>query len=84
MTARRYFFNQVSPGLEGNDLAGRELDSIAEAKLAAVRHAADIMRDDPDIIWRGEEFQVAVTDAQGLELFTVTIYATDAPALKGQ
>ena len=78
----RYFFNQVDGELKTDDV-GVEFASISDARVEAVRYAAEVLRDHPTIIWKGEDFRVEVTDDNRLVLFTVIVVGVDAPASKG-
>ena len=76
----RYFFNTVGSDLT-RDTTGEEFATVREARIEAVRFAADVLRDNPSIIWEGHDFRVEVTDGKDLMLFTVIILGTDSPAL---
>jgi hypothetical protein len=46
-----------------------------------VVHAAEIIRDRPDLVWAGDEVRVVVTDQHGLMLATVIVLGIDSPAI---
>ena len=48
--------------------------------MEAVRYAGEVMRDDPALVWNGDDFRVEVTNASQLLLFTVAVAGVDAPA----
>lgn len=75
----RYFFN-LADGTYEADETGTELASIGAARKYAVHYAAEVMRDQPDVIWAGHDFRVEVTDEAGLQLFTIIIIGVDSPA----
>lgn len=75
----RFFFNEFDGQYKRDDL-GLELPTIEKARLEAVRYAAEAMRDQPELAWKGDEFRVEVTDEKHLVLFTVIVLGVDAPA----
>lgn len=75
----RYFFN-LAGAIHDPDDEGCDFATMGEARLEAARHAAELLRDRPGDVWRGEELRVEVTDADGLVLFTLMVLGVDAPA----
>ena len=75
----RYFFH-TADGFRERDTEGTELLSLNAARREAVRFAGAVLNDQPEIVWDGHEFRVEVTDHTDLMLFTVTVFATNAPA----
>lgn len=75
----RYFFNTVDGGQEG-DAHGVELADHAAARKHAIVFAGQVMHGEPAVLWDGRDFEVEVKNDQGLLLFTITAYATNAPA----
>jgi hypothetical protein len=57
-----------------------ELKDIAAARHEAVVTAGEVIRDQPDIVWRGEELRMEVTDSNRTLLFTVIVLGVDAPS----
>lgn len=79
----RYFFN-LAGVVNSSDNHGLELSSLAEARIEAVKFAAEYLRNDPNLIWLGEEFRVEVTTETNQMLFTFISLGVDAPAEKGR
>jgi hypothetical protein len=75
----RFFFN-LAGAVHNPDNEGIELASITEARTLAVQSAAELIRDRPEVVWKGEEFRVEVTDSNALVLFTVIVIGVNAPA----
>ena len=66
---------------EMRDETGVELESLGSAKRHAVQISAELLCEDPAWFWEAETFRVTVTDGNGLQLLTVEMVATLAPAL---
>lgn len=66
---------------EMRDETGVELASLHSAKCHAVQMIADLLCEDPSWFWEAETFGVTVSDSNGLQLLTVEMVATLAPAL---
>ena len=79
----RYFFN-VAGAVHDPDNKGQDIASLSDARIHAVRFAADYLRDRPDVLWLGEEFRVEVTDKDRKPLFTFIAVGVDAPASTGR
>ena len=75
----RYFFNEIG-GTYKQDDEGLEFATLADARLEAVRYLGEVLRDQPDVVWAGEDFRVEVTDATNLVMFTAIVVGIDAPA----
>ena len=75
----RYFFD-VRDGTYYPDEIGSELPGLAAARSAAVTFAGELLRDQGDKFWAGEEWKVEVKDETGLILFTLIFMAVDAAA----
>ena len=76
------FFNQAG-AVYDPDVEGVELASLSEARIEAVKYAAETLRDRPEIIWQGDEFRVEVTDDKQLILFIFIAIGVDSPAVAG-
>jgi hypothetical protein len=76
----RYFFN-LAGAVHDPDNAGVELPDMEAARVLSVVHAAEIIRDRPQVVWEGDEVRVEVTDDRGLVLFTVIVAGVNSPAL---
>ena len=75
----RFFFNEIEGEFKPDD-QGVELASLDDARLEAVRYAAEVLRDRPSIVWEGDEYRIEVTNAEHLLLFTLIVVGLDAPA----
>jgi hypothetical protein len=64
-----YFFN-LAGSVYDPDVVGIELPSLGDARVLAAKHAGELIRDRPGLVWGGEELRVEVTDANRLVLFT--------------
>lgn len=76
-----FFFNQAG-AVYDPDVEGIELATISDARIEAVKFAAETLRDRPEIVWLGDEYRVEVTDENQLILFTIISFGVDAPAPK--
>lgn len=77
----RYHFN-VHDGSLLPDREGTNLPNLASARMEAVRLAGTLLRDSPESFWDAEEWHLDVSDEAGLLQFTLTFFATDAPATR--
>lgn len=75
----RYYFNQIN-GVFKPDDEGLEFATLHDARVEAVRYAGEELRDNPNLVWDGQDFRVEVTDKDKLVLFTVIVTGVDAPA----
>ncbi len=75
----RYFFN-VRDGVDRIDDEGTELAGMPEARRAAMQICSELLRRDEPVFWEDPNWQLEVTDALGLVLFTVYISAMDSLA----
>jgi hypothetical protein len=78
-----YFFN-LAGAVYDPDVAGTEFPTLAHARVEAAKHAGELLRDKPEIVWKGEELRVEVTDSDQLVLFTVIVLGVDAPVCSGR
>jgi hypothetical protein len=76
----RYFFN-LAGSIYDPDNDGIELANHYEARIMAVTQAAELMRDQPHVVWTGDEFRVEVTNADQMLLFTLIVVGVDSPAV---
>lgn len=79
----RYFFN-LAGAVYDPDNHGYELPSLGDARVMAAKHAGEVLRDRPGIVWQGEELRIEVTDDRGLVLFTLIVLGVDAPSSRGR
>lgn len=77
-----YFFN-LAGAVYDPDNDGVELPDMQAARINAVVHASEIIRDRPELVWSGDEVRVEVTDENRLVLFTVVVIGVNAAAGKG-
>jgi hypothetical protein len=74
-----YYLNLVG-ALVALDGKGVALSSLAEAQREAVLYLAQLLREQPGLVWSGHDVQVEVTDANRLALFSVTVSASRVPS----
>jgi phage terminase large subunit-like protein len=79
----RYFFN-LAGAVYDPDNDGLELPSLGDARVMAAKHAGEVLRDRPGVVWGGEELRVEVTDENRLVMFTLIVVGVDAPSTKGR
>lgn len=58
---------------------GENLPSLQAARCFALKYAAQLLCDQEEEFWDGDEWTMTVTDANRLTLFTIMICATAAP-----
>jgi hypothetical protein len=75
-----YYFQL--PGQLLSEREGFDLPSLEEARRVAARTACAMISQNVDEFWAGGEWQMSVTDEDGLVLFSLTFFATDAAAAK--
>lgn len=73
-----YHFN-VHDGVECPDRVGSELPDLAAARAEAVRRISDILNQSADSFWSGTPWNINVSDAKGLTLFTIMCLVTTSP-----
>ena len=74
----RYHFN-VLDGTAYIDKTGTELSSIDDAKREARRYAGTMLAESAQLSTPDREWNVEVTDSQGLALFRLGVSMTDMP-----
>ena len=77
----RYFFDHSDTTFTA-DVDGAELGSLPEARRAAFEVLCGLMKGRSDEFWSSDEWEVQCRDARGLRLFTLTVLANDAPAIR--
>lgn len=65
------------------DGVGSEHPNLNAAKLHAVKLFAERLALEPQTFWRSDVFQLTVSKADGLVLFTLDMIANMAPAVGG-
>ena len=79
----RYFFN-VCDGEARSFPQCIDLSSVQDARREAAKMVCAAMTDHSDRFWRTREWQLTVTDENGLSLFSLLILAADAPTRHGR
>lgn len=79
----RCFFN-LAGAIYDPDIEGYEVPTINQARVLAARHVAEVIRDQPEAVWAGEEVRLEVTDEHQVILFTIIVVGIDAAAVAGQ
>jgi hypothetical protein len=74
-----YHFN-MHDGRAYPDTLGAECANLAAARIEAVRRMADLLKEDAARFWTGAEWTMAVTDHEGLTLFSLVFVAMNAPS----
>ena len=79
----RYFFHTNNP-VEGTvqDDQGMDFSSLHAAKCEAVVYAGRLLCDAREHFWDRADFELTVTDAKGLILFTMRVVGIEAPAIR--
>jgi hypothetical protein len=79
----RFFFHTNHPAeLSVQDDEGLEFPGIHEAKCAAVKYAGQLLADVGEHFWDSADFDLTVTDRNGLILFSMRVIGIEAPALR--
>ena len=76
----RYFFNIVEDDHKV-DCIGVDCTDPEIARMKSVRFAAEMLRNEPERVWKGAELRIEATDTWGTVLFTILIAGVDAEAL---
>jgi len=74
------FFFHTENGRSFPDNEGTELETLADARMEAVRVLGDVLRETPDEVLATGMLRLTVTDAAGLIYFALDLSATDAAA----
>jgi hypothetical protein len=77
----RYFFNIVEDGHKVDSI-GADYADPQIARVEAVRFAADLLKAEPERVWKGTEIRIEATDIWETVLFTLLISGVDAEALE--
>lgn len=79
----RFYFHTNNPaeGLVQDD-EGIDFASIHEAKCEAVAYAGRLLCDVAEQFWDHADFELTVTDDQGLILFVMRVVGSVAPAVR--
>lgn len=76
----RYFFHLTHPR-RVKDEEGLELPDAITARREAVGYAGAMLRDEPELVWDGQELRVQVEREDGRHICTVVILAVNGPVL---
>lgn len=74
-----YYF-EIADAKPAIPCVGENLPTLAAARCFALRYAAQLLCEQGEVFWGGEEWVMTVTDANRLTMFTIMICATAAPA----
>jgi len=77
----RYHFH-AADGSSLPDREGVELPDTRAAQVAAVRYLAQLVDNNPRLLWDTNNLQLRVTDDRGLMLFCLDLAATISPAMR--
>ena len=78
----RYFFN-VLENDHKVDVVGADYPDAETARIEAVRFAADLLKAEPERLWKGAELRIEAKDTWDTVLFTLVIVGVDSEALVG-
>jgi hypothetical protein len=79
----RYFFHTNHPAERVvQDDEGMVFADVQRAKGEAVAYAGRLLCDAAERFWDNSDFELTVTNAKGLILFTLRIVGTEAPAVR--
>ena len=79
----RFFIHSNHPSERNvQDDEGIEFESIHDAKCQAVAYAGHLLADSAEQFWDTADFELLVTDENGLILFTMRVVGTEAPAVR--
>jgi hypothetical protein len=79
----RYFFHTNHPAERIlQDDEGMVFSNVQKAKAEAVVYAGRLLSDAAEHFWNNADFELIVTDAKGLILFTLRVVGTEAPAVR--
>jgi hypothetical protein len=57
-----------------------EADDLTLLRVEVARFVGELLRDHAAQVWKDEDWQVEATDANGLILFTMSVFASDTAA----
>ena len=70
----RFFFD-LSDGTRETDAVGIDLADVDAARVVALKFTGELLRDNSQEIWEGEELRVEVFDEGRMPLFVVSVSA---------
>lgn len=77
----RYFFDITDVETRPDD-EGEVLEGLNAARIAAVKLSGELLQHWPDRFWSVGEWSCSVRDENGLVLFVLHFFATEAAAVK--
>ena len=79
----RFFIHTNNPAEQNlQDNEGMEFADVHEAKCQAVVYAGELLRDAAEKFWDDADFELSVTDENGLILFSMRVIGVEAPAIR--
>ena len=78
----RYFFHTNHPDEAITQHEGVEFPTVQVAKCEAVTYAGQLLCNAGEHFWDTADFELTVTDENGLMLFTLRMVGTEAPAIR--
>ena len=82
-TVPRFYFHTNLPSERATqDDEGFEFATIHEAKCEAVKSAGQMLSDAKESFWDHGDFELIVTDDEGLVLFAMRVVGIEAPAIR--
>ncbi len=79
----RYFFHTNHPAeLTVQDDEGMDFPTVHAAKCAAAKYAGHLLADAAEHFWDEADFDLMVTDENGLILFSMRVVGIEAPAIR--
>jgi hypothetical protein len=80
--ARFYFHTNHPAELNVQDDEGVDFPTVHDAKCAAVKYAGQLLADVGEHFWDEANFDLTVTDENGLILFGMRVVGIEAPAVR--
>ena len=80
--ARFYFHTNHPAELIIQDDEGVDFPTVHDAKCAAVKYAGQLLADVAEHFWDEANFDLTVTDENGLILFSMRVLGIEAPAIR--
>ena len=72
------FFYNLAGAVDELDNEGRDLASVQEARLHAVKFVGEFLSEWPEAVWKGETFRVEVTNSANRTVFTIIVQGVNA------
>jgi hypothetical protein len=65
------------------DFVKVEKESLTDLRLEMARFVGELLKDHAELIWADEDWQIDVTNGEGLILYVIHISASETPATTG-